>query len=79
MARPPRLPEATILTLIEELRSQDAALTGTTLRAELKAATAPPAASAASTACSTPPRCHKPHPLQHPPPPPTAPLNSPRP
>ena len=37
MARPPRLPDSTILTLIEELRSQHAVLTGTTLRAELKA------------------------------------------
>jgi hypothetical protein len=37
MARPPRLPDATILDLIEELRSQHAVLTGTTLRAELKA------------------------------------------
>jgi len=37
MARPPRLPDATILDLIAELRSQHAALTGTTLRTELKA------------------------------------------
>jgi len=37
MARPPRLQDATILDLIEELRSQHAVLTGTTLRAELKA------------------------------------------
>ena len=32
MARPPRLPDATILALIEELRSQHAVLTGTRLR-----------------------------------------------
>jgi hypothetical protein len=37
MARPPRLPDATILALIEELRTQHATLTGTTLRTELKA------------------------------------------
>ena len=37
MARPPGLPDSTILTLIEELRSQHAVLTGTTLRSELKA------------------------------------------
>ena len=37
MARPPRLPDATILSLIEELRGQHAVLTGTRLREELKA------------------------------------------
>ena len=37
MARPPRLPDSAILDLIAELRSQHAVLTGTTLRAELKA------------------------------------------
>ena len=37
MARPPRLPDATILALINELRSQHAVLTGTRLREELKA------------------------------------------
>ena len=37
MARPPRLPDTTILSLIDELRSQHAVLTGTRLRAELKA------------------------------------------
>jgi len=35
MARPPRLPDAAILALIEEMRGQHAVLTGTTLRAEL--------------------------------------------
>ena len=35
MARPPRLPDAEILALIDELRGQHAVLTGTTLRAEL--------------------------------------------
>ena len=35
MPRPPRLPDATILALIDELRGQHAVLTGTTLRAEL--------------------------------------------
>jgi len=35
MARPPRLPDATILALIAELRGQHAALTGTHLREEL--------------------------------------------
>jgi enoyl-CoA hydratase/carnithine racemase len=35
MARPPRLPDATILNLIAELRAQHAVLTGTRLRAEL--------------------------------------------
>jgi hypothetical protein len=35
MARPPRLPDATILALIQELRGQHAVLTGTRLRAEL--------------------------------------------
>jgi hypothetical protein len=37
MARPPRLPDATILSLIEELRTQHAVLTGTRLREELQA------------------------------------------
>ena len=37
MARPPRLPDATILQLIEELRAQQAVLTGTRLRQELQA------------------------------------------
>ena len=37
MARPPRLPDATILHLIEELRAQHAVLTGTRLREELQA------------------------------------------
>ena len=37
MARPPRLPDATILELIEELRAQHAVLTGTRLREELQA------------------------------------------
>ena len=37
MARPPRLPDATILQLIEELRAQHAVLTGTRLREELQA------------------------------------------
>ena len=37
MARPPRLPDATILELIEELRTQHAVLTGTRLREELQA------------------------------------------
>jgi hypothetical protein len=37
MARPPRLPDATILALIEELRAQHAVLTGTRLRNELQA------------------------------------------
>jgi hypothetical protein len=37
MSRPPRLPDATILTLIDELRQSHSVLTGTTLRAELKA------------------------------------------
>ena len=37
MARPPRLPDATILQLIEELRTQHAVLTGTRLREELQA------------------------------------------
>ena len=36
MARPPRLPDTTILALINELRGQHAVLTGTQLRAELK-------------------------------------------
>ena len=36
MARPPRLPDAAILELIDELRSQHAVLTGTRLRDELK-------------------------------------------
>jgi hypothetical protein len=36
MARPPRLPDAAILELIAELCGQQAALTGTTLRAELQ-------------------------------------------
>ena len=35
MARPPRLPDATILELIDELRAQHAVLTGTRLRDEL--------------------------------------------
>ena len=35
MARPPRLSDATILSLIEELRTQHAVLTGTSLRDEL--------------------------------------------
>ena len=35
MSRPPRLPDATILALIDELRSQHPALTGTRLREEL--------------------------------------------
>lgn len=35
MARPPRLPDAAILSLIEELRAQHAVLTGTRLRDEL--------------------------------------------
>ena len=37
MARPPRLSDATILALIDELRTSHPALTGTQLRAELKA------------------------------------------
>jgi hypothetical protein len=37
MARPPRLPDATILELIDELRAQHAVLTGTRLREELQA------------------------------------------
>jgi hypothetical protein len=36
MARPPRLPDAAILELIHELRGQNAALTGTQLRDELR-------------------------------------------
>lgn len=36
MARPPRLPDSTILALIEELRGQHPALTGTRLRDELQ-------------------------------------------
>jgi hypothetical protein len=36
MARPPRLPDSAILTLIAELRSRHALLTGTRLREELK-------------------------------------------
>jgi len=36
VARPPRLPDAAILDLIEELRAQHAVLTGTRLREELK-------------------------------------------
>jgi len=35
MARPPRLPDAAILALIDELRGQQAVLTGTRLREEL--------------------------------------------
>jgi hypothetical protein len=35
VARPPRLPDAAILALIEELRAQHAVLTGTRLRDEL--------------------------------------------
>lgn len=37
MARPPRLPDAPILALIDELRAKHAVLTGTRLRQELKA------------------------------------------
>jgi len=37
VARPPRLPDATIISLIEELRAQHAVLTGTRLREELQA------------------------------------------
>jgi hypothetical protein len=37
MSRPPRLPDSAILDLISELRAKHAALTGTTLRSELKA------------------------------------------
>jgi hypothetical protein len=37
MARPPRLPDGTILHLIAELRAQHAVLTGTRLREELQA------------------------------------------
>jgi len=37
MARPPRLPDATIINLIQELRAQHAVLTGTRLREELQA------------------------------------------
>jgi len=37
MARPPRLPDATIISLIEELRAQHVVLTGTRLREELQA------------------------------------------
>ena len=37
MARPPRLPDATILELIDELRAKHAVLTGTRLREELAA------------------------------------------
>ena len=37
MARPPRLSDAAILALIDELRTRHPALTGTQLRAELKA------------------------------------------
>ncbi len=37
MARPPRLPDATILELIDELRAKHAVLTGTRLREELQA------------------------------------------
>jgi DNA repair exonuclease SbcCD ATPase subunit len=36
MARPPRLPDAAILKLLQELRSQHAVVTGTLLRAELE-------------------------------------------
>ena len=35
MARPPRLPDTTIITLIDELRAKHAVLTGTRLRDEL--------------------------------------------
>jgi hypothetical protein len=37
MARPPRLPDATILALIDELRGRHAVLTGTRVREELRA------------------------------------------
>ena len=79
MARPPRLPDATILDLIEELRSQHAVLTGTTLRAELKARHGTPCGVSRIYRLLHTATLPQPRPQQHPPPPPTTPLSSPRP